>query len=58
MLKLKVVDTANKMGGVGKSTTVFNLGAGLAAQGKHMLLLDVDPRATSQRCWACASLTT
>ena len=47
MLKLKVVDTA-----------VFNLGAGLAPQGKHMLLLDVDPRATSQRCWACASLTT
>ncbi len=39
-----VIACSNQKGGTGKTTTVANLGIGLARQGKHVLLVDADPQ--------------
>ncbi len=48
---MRIITVVNQKGGVGKTTSVINVGAGIARKDRNVLLIDLDPQANlSEGC--------
>lgn len=47
--KARIIAAVNEKGGVGKTVTIINLGAGLSLRGKDVLIVDMDPQFNATR---------
>jgi chromosome partitioning protein len=45
----RIIAAVNEKGGVGKTVTVINLGAGLSLKGKSVLIVDMDPQSNATK---------
>lgn len=47
----RIIAVYNEKGGTGKTTTVYNLAAGLHRRGKRVLVVDMDPQTSITTCY-------